>query len=220
MLVHTEPVHPARHGAIGNFRPNSSGGQSGVASHGTVGDVVGRGKRVRNAPAMMNIPLALHWRWLSTEQPFWNDGHRLASLFFAAQERKNEMPVSWARRGPRIRRASRRARRSPAVTTRRAYLAAATLGERGSGQLFQTALRRTGKLGGKPLAAQGWTRHGRAPLQRGGSICAAGVTLHQEGGGRSEDAQELAGHVDSRTAQLYNRKSRKLARAEVERVQL
>ena len=57
------------------------------------------------------------------------------------------------------------------------------------------------------------------------SICnhsfrATGITIHQENGGRLEDAQELAGHADPRTTQLYNRKNRTVARAEVERVQL
>jgi hypothetical protein len=35
-----------------------------------------------------------------------------------------------------------------------------------------------------------------------------------------EDAQELAGHADARTTRLYIGKARKLAQAEVERVQL
>jgi hypothetical protein len=35
-----------------------------------------------------------------------------------------------------------------------------------------------------------------------------------------EDAQELAGHADARTTRLYIRKERRIAQAEVERVQL
>ena len=35
-----------------------------------------------------------------------------------------------------------------------------------------------------------------------------------------EDAQTLAGHADARTTRLYVRKERKVAQAEVERVQL
>ena len=49
---------------------------------------------------------------------------------------------------------------------------------------------------------------------------ATGITVHQENGGRLEDAQELAGHADARTTRLYIRKARKMAQAEVERVQL
>jgi integrase len=44
--------------------------------------------------------------------------------------------------------------------------------------------------------------------------------VHQENGGRLEDAQELAGHADARTTRLYIRRERKIAQAEVERVQL
>jgi integrase/recombinase XerD len=47
-----------------------------------------------------------------------------------------------------------------------------------------------------------------------------GITMHQEAGGSLEDAQLLAGHASTSTTQLYNRKVRKIARAEVERVQL
>jgi integrase len=52
------------------------------------------------------------------------------------------------------------------------------------------------------------------------SFRATGITIHQENGGRIEDAAELAGHASTRTTQLYNRKLRKVARAEVEHVQL
>jgi len=52
------------------------------------------------------------------------------------------------------------------------------------------------------------------------SFRATGITRHQENGGRLEDAQAFAGHADARTTRLYVRKERKLAQAEVERVQL
>jgi integrase/recombinase XerD len=52
------------------------------------------------------------------------------------------------------------------------------------------------------------------------SFRATGITVHQENGGRLEDAQELAGHADGRTTRLYVRRERRLAQAEVERVQL
>lgn len=44
--------------------------------------------------------------------------------------------------------------------------------------------------------------------------------MHQENGGRLEDAQELARHADARTTRLYIRRERRIAQAEVERVQL
>jgi integrase len=52
------------------------------------------------------------------------------------------------------------------------------------------------------------------------SFRATGITIHQENKGRLEDAQSLAGHADARTTRLYVRTERKVAKAEVERVQL
>lgn len=52
------------------------------------------------------------------------------------------------------------------------------------------------------------------------SFRATGITIHQENGGVIVEAQKLAGHAYLRTTQLYNRKSEKMRRAEVERVQL
>ena len=52
------------------------------------------------------------------------------------------------------------------------------------------------------------------------SFRATGISIHQENSGRIEDAAQLPGHASTRTTQLFSRKVRKLARAEVERVQL
>jgi integrase len=52
------------------------------------------------------------------------------------------------------------------------------------------------------------------------SFRATGITLHQENGGRLEDAQALAGLADARTTRLYVRRRQEIAQAEVERVQL
>jgi integrase/recombinase XerD len=110
----------------------------------------------------------------------------------------------------------------------RAYLSSAGIEAGGRAPLFQTARGRTALLTGNPMRrtdalAMVKRRANAAGLPS--SICshsfrATGITIHQENGGRLEDAQELAGHADMRTTQLYNRKSRKVARAEVERVQL
>lgn len=110
----------------------------------------------------------------------------------------------------------------------RAYLTAAGIAPGSRVPLFQTARGRTALLTGNAMhrtdvLAMVKRRCAEAGLP--GSICphsfrATGITIHQENGGRLEDAQELAGHADMRTTQLYNRKSRKVARAEVERVQL
>jgi hypothetical protein len=52
------------------------------------------------------------------------------------------------------------------------------------------------------------------------SFRTTGITIHAENGGRIEDAAALAGRASTRTTQLYNRKSRKIQRAEVERLQI
>jgi site-specific recombinase XerD len=110
----------------------------------------------------------------------------------------------------------------------RAYRSAAELEPRSRAPLFQSAPRRGRKLTGKAMhRADVWAMVKRrcAGAGLGANICnhsfrATGITIHQENGGRIEDAAELAGHASTRTTQLYNHKGRKIARAEVERVQL
>jgi len=111
----------------------------------------------------------------------------------------------------------------------RAYLlAAAFLDTRSKEPLFQSAPRHN-----KALSGQGMTRRDVLAMVKRrcaaaglpSSICnhsfrATGITIHAENGGRIEDAAALAGHASTRTTQLYNRKSRKIQRAEVERVQI
>jgi integrase/recombinase XerD len=110
----------------------------------------------------------------------------------------------------------------------RAYVAAAALEPRSKVPLFQSAPRRSRSLSGKALTTGSVLELVKRRCKAAGlpsSICnhsfrATGITIHQENGGRLEDAQELAGHADARTTRLYVRGKRKLARAEVERVQL
>ena len=99
---------------------------------------------------------------------------------------------------------------------------------RSKAPLFQSAPRRSVKLSGKGMhRSDVWAMVKRRCAAAGlsANICnhsfrATGITIHQENGGRIEDAAELAGHASTRTTQLYNHKGRKIARAEVERVQL
>ena len=110
----------------------------------------------------------------------------------------------------------------------RAYVAAAELEPRSKAPLFQSAPRVGAALSGKALGRSDvWAMVKRRCVVGGlpSTICnhsfrATGITIHQENGGRIEDAAELAGHSSTRTTQLYNRKLRNVARAEVERVQL
>jgi site-specific recombinase XerD len=110
----------------------------------------------------------------------------------------------------------------------RGYAAAARFEPISKAPLFQSAPRRSHALSGKPMhRTDVWAMVKRRCAAAGlpSTICnhsfrATGITIHQENGGRIEDAAELAGHASTRTTQLYNRKGRKVARAEVERVQL
>jgi site-specific recombinase XerD len=110
----------------------------------------------------------------------------------------------------------------------RAYVAAAALEPRSKAPLFQSAPRTALGLSGKALSRHDVLAVVKRRCAGAGlpaNICnhsfrATGITIHQENGGRIEDAAELAGHASTRTTQLYNRKLRKIARAEVERVQL
>jgi integrase/recombinase XerD len=94
--------------------------------------------------------------------------------------------------------------------------------------LFQSAPRRSKALSGKPLdrsAVLGIVKRRCRDVGLPPSICnhsfrATGITLHQENGGDIETAARLAGHADTRTTQLYNRRSRSIVSAEVERVRL
>jgi site-specific recombinase XerD len=110
----------------------------------------------------------------------------------------------------------------------RAYVEAAEFAPRSKAPLFQSAPRHGGVLSGKAMQRGDVLTMVKRRCATAGlpsTICnhsfrATGITIHQENGGRIEDAAQLAGHASTRTTQLYNRKARKLARAEVERVQL
>jgi len=110
----------------------------------------------------------------------------------------------------------------------RAYVQAAGFDARSQEPLFQSAPKRSAALSGKAITRGSVWEAVKRRCKAAGlpfSICnhsfrATGLTLHQENGGKLEDAQEMAGHADARTTRLYVRKSRKIAQAEFERVQL
>jgi integrase len=110
----------------------------------------------------------------------------------------------------------------------RAYIALAGFEPRARVALFQSAPRRSRSLSGRGLTeGKVWDAVKRRCRAAGlpssitnHSFRATGITIHQENKGRLEDAQALAGHADARTTRLYVRAERKVAQAEVERVQL
>ena len=110
----------------------------------------------------------------------------------------------------------------------RGYMLAAGLEPGSRSPLFQSAPRRSRSLTGERLDRGAVLRIVKRRCKAVGlpasisnhSFRATGITIHQENGGDIVEAQKLAGHADLRTTQLYNRKTGKLQRAEVERVQL
>jgi len=110
----------------------------------------------------------------------------------------------------------------------REYIAAAGLEPKSRAPLFQGAPRRSAALDGSSLSENAAWKVVKRRCKAAGlpstisnhSFRATGITIHQESGGRLEDAQQLAGHADARTTRLYVRGKSKVARAEVERVQL
>jgi len=111
----------------------------------------------------------------------------------------------------------------------RTYLAAApALRDTPRAPLFQSAPRRSAAISGNAMrASDAWEMVKRRCKAAGlsqaitcHSFRASGITYHQEAGGELKQAQRLAGHASPSTTALYDRSSRKVDRAEVERVQL
>lgn len=110
----------------------------------------------------------------------------------------------------------------------RIYVDAAGLDATPKAPLFQSAAGRSGRLTDSAMLRQNmWSMVKRRCRQAGlpSSICnhsfrATGGVFHQDNEGRLQDLQNLMGHESSRTTERYVRRSRKTARAEVERVQL
>ena len=94
--------------------------------------------------------------------------------------------------------------------------------------LFQSIDRRTRALSGRPMAqADAWEAVNRRAHAAGieGRICnhtfrGTGITAYLEAGGSLEQACLMAGHADMRTTRLYDRRSDKVTRADVERIRL
>lgn len=111
----------------------------------------------------------------------------------------------------------------------RAYLdAAGPLRDAPRAPLFQSAPRRSRALSGKAMREAAVWEAVKRRCEAAGlssaitshSFRASGITYHQEAGGELKQAQRLAGHASPATTALYDRSSRKVDRAEVERVQI
>jgi site-specific recombinase XerD len=106
------------------------------------------------------------------------------------------------------------------------YIVAAGLARDPDGPLFRTAAGKTKRLTGRPMRrTDAWAVVRRRCEDAGlvgayscHSFRATGITTFLENGGTLETAQYLAGHADSRTTKLYDRRAQRVTREDVERI--
>lgn len=107
-----------------------------------------------------------------------------------------------------------------------AYIQAAGISDQRDAPLFRTAAGRTGKFTENPMTRFDAYKMVRRRLKDAGiegdfsnhSFRATGITTFLENGGSLESAQFIAGHADSRTTKLYDRRHRKATLEDLERV--
>jgi integrase/recombinase XerD len=102
------------------------------------------------------------------------------------------------------------------------YLKATGLGAEPGSLLFPAAVRKTGKLSRRPLvrtdAADMLKQAGLPAHYLPHSFRATGITNFLENDGTLEAAQRIAGHADSQTAKLYDRRGQKVLLEDMERI--
>ena len=106
------------------------------------------------------------------------------------------------------------------------YLKATGLGSEPGSLLFPAAVRKTGKLSRRPLARTDAADMLKRRLKQAGlpahysphSFRATGITNFLENDGTLEAAQRIAGHADSRTTKLYDRRGQKVLLEDMERI--
>jgi site-specific recombinase XerC len=102
------------------------------------------------------------------------------------------------------------------------YLKATGLGAEPGSLLFPAAVRKTGKLLRRPLvrtdAADMLKQAGLPAHYLPHSFRATGITNFLENDGTLEAAQRIAGHADSRTTKLYDRRGQKVLLEDMERI--
>lgn len=107
-----------------------------------------------------------------------------------------------------------------------AYIQSANLVGGKDAPLFRTAAGRTGKLTENPMSRFDAWKMVRRRLKDAGiegeftnhSFRATGITTFLENGGSLESAQFIAGHADSRTTKLYDRRHQRASLEDLERV--
>lgn len=108
-----------------------------------------------------------------------------------------------------------------------AYIAAAGLSGQSEKPLFQTFTRRLELSGRKMhrnnanhMLAQRMKKAGLEGKISNHSLRATGITIYLQNEGKLEIAQKLAGHVDPRTTELYDRRDEIVEQVEVEKVRV
>jgi integrase/recombinase XerD len=106
------------------------------------------------------------------------------------------------------------------------YLKETGLDKEPGSLLFPAAVRKTGKLSRRPLARTDAADMLKRRLKQAGlpshysphSFRATGITNFLENDGTLEAAQRIAGHADSRTTKLYDRRGQKVLLEDMERI--
>jgi site-specific recombinase XerC len=106
------------------------------------------------------------------------------------------------------------------------YLKATGLENEPEAPLFPAAIGKTGKLSRRPLVRTDAADMLKRRLKQAGlpahysphSFRATGITNFLENDGTLEAAQRIAGHADSRTTKLYDRRAQKVLLEDMERI--
>jgi integrase/recombinase XerD len=102
------------------------------------------------------------------------------------------------------------------------YLKATGLENEPESPLFPAAVGKTGKLSRRPLVRTDAADMLERRLKQAGlpahSFRATGITNFLENDGTLEAAQRIAGHADSRTTKLYDRRGQKVLLEDMERI--
>src|SRR5258707_2000547 len=106
------------------------------------------------------------------------------------------------------------------------YLKATSLASEPGSLLFPAALGKSGKLSRRPLVRTDAADMLKRRLKQAGlpahysphSFRATGITNFLENDGTLEAAQRIAGHADSRTTKLYDRRGQKVLLEDMERI--
>jgi site-specific recombinase XerC len=106
------------------------------------------------------------------------------------------------------------------------YLKASGLEKEPESPLFPASIGKTGKLSRRPLRRTDAADMLKRRLRQAGlpahysphSFRATGITNFLENDGTLEAAQRIAGHADSRTTKLYDRRGQKVLLEDMERI--